>query len=149
MHGSLFERVNFRWFGVAPDRRQILFWGSVSNDPSPGIWQYDTQTKRLDPLAPYSDHPSPYAGMITPSHTSIKAASGRTLRCVVFPPSAFDPRKKYPLVIGDTLVSDAIHGPMFESGMAGCGAFVAIVERNYWGDGIEQWAENVLNFYQP
>jgi len=32
--------------------------------------------------------------------------------------------------------------------MAGCGAFVAIVERNNWGQDIEQWADNVLNLYQ-
>jgi predicted esterase len=144
----LFEHGNFRWFGVTPDRTQILFWGSVSNLPSPGIWQYDVKTERLDPAVPYADHPSPHAGMITPSHTTLNLGWGRDLRCVIFPPSPFDPHKKYPLILGDTLVSDAIHGPMFESGMAACGAFVAIVERNNWGEGIEQWADNVLKFYQ-
>jgi hypothetical protein len=144
----LFEYGNVDWFNPSSAGGKLLFSGVASNEPVNGIWQYDVETGRLQSLVPYSDHPSDDVKKITPFHKSIKSPSGRSVSCIIYPPATVDRHKKYPLVISDTWVPDAIHGPMFYSGIAACGAYVAIVERRGWWEGIEQWAEDVLALYQ-
>jgi len=144
----LFEHGNIGWFNPASDGGKLLFSGTASNEPANGIWQYDLETGQLQSLVPYSDHPSGDVKKITPFRRSIQSPSGRSVSCIIYPPPKVDRHKKYPLVISDTWVPDAIHGPMFYSGIAACGAYVAIVERRGWYDGIGQWGENVLNLYQ-
>ena len=99
-------------------------------------------------MVSYSDHPSDAAKKIIPYQGSIRLPSGRSVNCLIYPPATVDHHKKYPLVITDTLSYDPIHGPMFQSAIADCGAYVAIVERGWWYDRIEQWGTNVLALYQ-
>jgi hypothetical protein len=73
---------------------------------------------------------------------------GGNVTCTFYRPADFDRRKKYPLVIGDTMITDAIYGEPFMTGMAACGAIVAVVERPWWTVGIEQWAQNVPGLYE-
>ena len=49
--------------------------------------------------------------------------------------------------MGDTMITDAIYGEPFMTGMAACGAVVAVVERPWWTVGIEQWVPNVQGLY--
>jgi len=46
------------------------------------------------------------------------------------------------------MITDAIYGEPFMTGMAACGAIVAVVERPWWTVGIEQWAQNVPGLYE-
>ncbi len=50
-------------------------------------------------------------------------------------------------MIGDTTITDPIYGEPFMTGMAACGASVAVVERPNWGAGIEQWAQKIQALY--
>lgn len=133
------------WFAPDFSGNKLLLFGTVSNEPANGIWSYDFASKQLHPLIAYSDHPVSNAKKVEPFRAFIDWPK---LSCLVYPPSKIDPHKKYPLVISDTLTYDPIHGPMFQSGLADCGAYVAIVERNSWYGGIEQWETNVLNLCQ-
>jgi len=94
---------------------------------------------------PYSDHPFVEAERITPYRSYINWPG---LSWLIYPPATVDRHKKYPLVIADTFIPDPPLGPSFHSTIAGCGAYVAIVERDSWYGGIEQWGTNVLNLYQ-
>jgi hypothetical protein len=141
----LFDQGNVNWFEMASCGGKLSFSGVVSNEPANGLWQYDLETGKYQSLVAYSDHPFEGAKRIPPFRSFIKWPS---LSCLIYPPATVDRHKKYPLVITDTLSYDAIHGPMFQSAIADCGAYVVIVERNSWYGGIEQWGTNVLNVYQ-
>jgi hypothetical protein len=93
----------------------------------------------------YSDQPFSEAKRVPPFRSYINWPG---LSCLIYPPPTVDPHRRYPLVITDTVTADAIHGPMFQSAIADCGAYVAIVERRWWYDSIEQWGDNVLKAYQ-
>ena len=140
----LFPHGNVDWFTADSLNGRLLFFGTVSNEPANGLWLYDLASRRLQSLVVYSDHPSEAAKKVMPFSVGLKPR----VNCLVYPPAKIDPHKKYPLVITDTLTYDPIHGPMFQSGLADCGAYVAIVERNSWYGGIEQWQTNVLELYQ-
>jgi hypothetical protein len=144
----LFQHGNIGWFNLASTGGKLLVSGVVSNEPANGFWQYDFETGQLQSLVSYSDHPSDAAKKIIPYQGSIRLPSGRSVNCLIYPPATVDHHKKYPLVITDTLSYDPIHGPMFQSAIADCGAYVAIVERGWWYDRIEQWGTNVLALYQ-
>ena len=151
IHGTeksrLFQNGNVSWFGLAPTGSKMLALGTVSNEPSAGIWQYDLGTGQLQSEVAYSEHPYEDAQKISAFHCNIRR-DWPPINCTVYPPPNVEPGKKYPLVISDTVIRDPIHGPMFQSAIADCGAYVAIVERDYWPAGIEGWATNVLNLYE-
>ena len=140
------EGGNIRAFTFASAAARMLFVGTVSNEPSSGIWQYDLRTGELQDMISYSGNPFPEARGV-PSFRSHIGAGRSQLSFTVYAPAKLERGRKYPLVISDTMISDAIHGPMFQSGVAGSGAYVAIVERPYWPAGIERWATNVSNLY--
>lgn len=151
IHGAaksrLSNRGNIRSFTLAPTGDRMLFVGIVSNEPSYGVWQYDLRTGELQDMVSYSAHPFPNAKGVPAFRSDFR--NGRSqLSCTIYPPPKVERGKKYPLVISDTLISDAIHGPMFQSGIAGSGAYVAIVERPWWPVDIEQWATNVWTLYE-
>ena len=140
---SLFPHGDIRWFTAAGRPDQLLFFGSVSNEPANGLWLYNLASQRLQSLVAYSDQPAMAARKVVPFSVNLKPG----VNCLVYPPSKISRTQKYPLVITDTLTYDPIHGPMFQSGLADCGAYVAIVERNSWYGGIDQWPTNVLELY--
>jgi hypothetical protein len=147
----LFERGNIPWFRVTPDQKQALFWGNVSNEVSAGIWQYSLASKQLRPIAPGSDYSSPHAKDFNPFRGSIKLPSGRSVDCIICPPGNFDRRKKYPLVLGDTVLAEPLYnneGRLWMPGIATCGAYVVIINRATWLGGVEQWGQNVMGVYQ-
>jgi len=141
----LCEHGEADWFTSAAAGGKLCFSGSVSNEPSRGIWQYDLATRQLQSLVAYSDQPFSEAKRVPPFRSYINWPG---VSCLIYPPPTVDPHKKYPLVITDTVTADAIHGPMFQSAIADCGAYVAIVERRWWTDSIEHWETNVLKLYQ-
>jgi len=136
-----------RSLSVAPAGDRMLFVGSVSNEPADGIWQCNLKTGALQNLVACSGRPCPDA-MAVPVVRGYVRPNWPQLTCVLYAPPKVERGRQYPLVISDTVVVDAIHGPMFQSAMAGTGAYVAITERIYWPTGIEQWATNVINLYE-
>ena len=149
--GRLFEHGNINAFVVSPDSGKLLILGTISNEPSMGIWQYDLVSSKLKSVVSYSEHPSIYAENIEPTQGTVELSSGRNVTYTIYPPAHFNWHKKYPLVIGDTMSYVAIngdHGRLWVPGIATCGAFVVIVNRYGWWNGIEQWEENVMAVYQ-
>ncbi len=143
---SLFEGGNVRWLLATPDGGKLLMVGIFSNEPAAGIWQYDLASRQLRPVVPYSDFPSVYAQDIAPQIKPIKLPSGRSVNCTIYSPPHFDRRKKYPLLIGYTHPGTVINGGFGRLGLpavAECGAYVAVVNRASWDNGIEQWDEMV------
>jgi hypothetical protein len=140
--------VNVLWFG-ASDADKLLVLGVISNQPTAAIWQYETSSRQLKPVIPYSDEPSIYAKGVTPTNVIIKSPSGY-LTCTIYPPVNFNPHKKYPLVIGNTVFTDPIYryqGPSWAPAIANCGGYVVIVERKKWFGGLESWGTNVMTAY--
>jgi len=142
--------VDVLWF-QARDDGQIMVLGTVSNTPAAGIWQYDIASKKSNLIVPYSDEPSVYAKRVTPTNIVIRVSSGESLKCTVYVPRNFNPHKKYPLLIGDTVFTDAIYryqGPDWAPAIANCGGYVVIVERRGWfGKGLQTWGPDVLTAY--
>jgi hypothetical protein len=132
----LFEQADIKSFNVTPDQTKILFFGTVSNESSPGIWQYDLGSKVLRSVVSGSAHPSTYAHAVVPYRGSFKLPSGRTVNCTVYPPVPFDRHKKYPLILGATVYGEGIKTDGMRGwpkALATCGAFVVNVDRADWG----------------
>jgi len=130
---------------VTADGRQIFFFGTTTNEPAAGVWQYDLETGRLRSVIPYAEHPSPYARKIEPLNDFILTASGKY---TIYLPADFyrHPHRKYPLVIGDTdfgFAASGAYGRMWAPAVASCNAFVVIVNRKDWFGGLDQWGERV------
>lgn len=142
--------ANILWFQASPDNDKLLILGAISNQPSAALWQYDIALRRLKPLVPYSDKPSIYTKGVTPTNVIIKSPSGEKLVCTIYPPVNFNPHKKYPLVIGNTVFTDPIYryqGPCWAPAIANCGGYVVIVERKSWGHGLDKWGTDVMIAY--
>ena len=137
---------NYEWFQVTPDQKQVFVLGNLTNQPVPGIWRYDVASEAWHPVISASDYPSPQARGVVTLQRALSSSSGN-VTVTIYRPANFNPHKKYPLLIGDTVVDTSIYGAPFLKGVAACGATVAVVERPYWAGGIEQWAENVQGLY--
>jgi len=147
----LLERENPPSFTAAPDRQHLFFVGAVSNEPTAGIWRYDLAARQLRPVVGGVDQPSAYARNLNPCHIGLRLPSGRGVDCFLYPPAHFDRHRKYPLVIGYTVFGVTVkgaHGRLWAPGIATCGAFVAIINRDSWFPGIDKWGENVMGVYQ-
>jgi hypothetical protein len=92
-----------------------------------------------------SDHP--FGRAVLTQHETMNLPGGNAT-VTIYRPANFDKKKKYPLVLGDTTITDPIYGEPFMTGMAACGAIVVVVERAWWTVGIEQWAPNVQRVYE-
>jgi len=142
---QLWGNGSFDWFRMTSDQKQLFLFGNISNAPAAGILRYDLASDTWHPVISVSDYPSSQA--VTALHEPMNLPGGN-VTCTIYRPANFDPHKKYPLVIGDTMITDPIYGEPFMTGMAACGATVAVVERPWWTVGIEQWAENVQGLYE-
>ena len=143
---SLFEGGDIRWFQATPDGGKLLIMGTFSNEPAAGIWQYDIVSRQLRSIVSYSDYPSVYAQNIVPLDGLIKLTTGRSVKCTTYPPANFDRHKKYPLLIGYTHFGTVVEGGfgrMQLPAVAASGAYVVVVDRTSWDNGIEQWEEMV------
>jgi dipeptidyl aminopeptidase/acylaminoacyl peptidase len=145
----LFEPGDAGGLAVTPDGGKLLVYGAVSNEPAMSYWQYDVASSQLRMVVPYADQPSPYAKNIKTTRTWFKPPSGPGFYYNAFPPANFDRHKKYPLVIGNTVLEDPVGGGgLLQPGIAACGAYVVYVSRYSWGNGLEQWETNVMSLYQ-
>jgi hypothetical protein len=148
---KLLPRANINAFTVTPDGQRLLILGTVGKEPAAGIWQYDFASAKLQCVMPYGDHPSPYASHINPDGGFVILPSGENMHYDIFQPANFNRHRKYPLIIGDTYFGNVVngaHGRLWVPGMAACDAYVVIVNRRDWNNGIEQWGEDVMAVYQ-
>ncbi|HEX7618485.1 MAG TPA: LamG-like jellyroll fold domain-containing protein, partial [Verrucomicrobiae bacterium] len=143
----LLERGNFDWFKVTPDQKQVFLFGAISNEPAPGIWRYDLSSDAWHPVISSSDSPSIHAPAVVTLHRTLKLPGGN-VTYAIYRAANFDRHKKHPLVLGDTLLTDPIYSETFMTGMAACGATVAVVERPWWPVGLQQWEQNVQALYE-
>jgi pimeloyl-ACP methyl ester carboxylesterase len=127
--------------------------GTVSNEPSAGLWQCDLATAQSRCVIPYAAYPSPYATRKGHGSGSVRLPSGGDLNYDIFQPAHLDRRisHKYPLIIGDTYFGNVVngaHGRLWIPAVAACDAYVVIVNRRDWANGIEQWGEDVMAVYR-
>ena len=149
----LLERGKVDWLKVTPDGNQMLFGGTVSNEPAAGIWQYNLVSGQLRSVIPYADFPSALAKNVVPMQRTLKMPSGRQVNYTIYPPADFNrhQHKKYPVLMGNTYFGVAVkgqHGRLWVPGIASCGAFVVVSSRDGWLDGMDNWKENVMGLYQ-
>jgi len=138
---------NIRSFTPAPDGKKIMVWGVLSNEPGPGVWECDLDANQTASVLSFTKHPTRYVKEIKYSSGEIKLPSGSNVTVTLFYPLNFNPHKKYPLILGDTVVTDALHGTWLHTGEAAGGAFVAIVNRRWWPTEIEKWEPYVRGYY--
>jgi hypothetical protein len=141
---QLWGSGSFDWFKLSPDHKQLFLFGNISNTPAGEIWRCDVESGQWQPVMSMSDHP--FGRALQVQHETINLPGG-TATVTTYRPANFDKKKKYPLVVGDTMITDPIYGEPFMTGMAACGAVVAVVERPWWTVGIEQWVPNVQGLY--
>jgi len=139
---QLWGNGSFDWFQATS--KQLFIFGNISNAPAGGIWRCDLDSSTWHPVISSSDYPS--TPPVTAQRQTI-ALPGGSATVTTYRPANFNKKKKYPLVIGDTMITDPIYGEPFMTSMAACGATVAVVERPWWTVGIEQWAQNVQGLY--
>jgi len=137
--------ANIENLTVTADGRQVFLLGTMTNEPAAGIWHFNLETEVLRSVAAYSDWPSTHARKIEPLRDFILTDSGKY---TIYLPADFyeHPKRKYPLVIGDTdfgFAARGAYGRMWAPAMAACNAFVVIVNRKDWFGGLDQWGERV------
>ena len=143
---QLWANGSFEWFKTSPDQKQVFLFGSISNEPAPCIWKYDLASDGWRPVVSCSDYPSPVVQTLVVSHGTLAVPTGQEAY-TIFRPANFDPHKKHPLFIGDTDISTSIYGEPFITGVAACGAVVAIVNRPNWIPHLDLWPQNVQALY--
>ena len=144
---QLWDNGTFDWFRVTSDQKQLFLFGTISNAPAPGIWRCDLASDTWRQVISVSDYPSTNTGAITVVHEPMSLPGGN-ITCTIYRPANFDAHKKYPFVIGDTFINDPSHGETFMTGLAACGACVAVVERPDWGTQLDKWETNVVALYK-
>ena len=144
---QLWGNGTFEWFRLTPDQKQVFLLGSISNEPAPGLWHCDLASGAWREVISSSDYLSPNAQAVIAIHKPMTLPGGN-VTVTIFRPANFDPRKKHPLLIGDTAIDTSIYTEPFMTGMAACGAVVAVVDRPNWTPGLDQWAQNTLAFYE-
>lgn len=142
---SAMSWANIENLTVTADGRQAFLLGTMTNEPAAGIWHFNLETEVLRSVAAYSDWPSTHARKIEPLRDFILTDSGKY---TIYLPADFyeHPKRKYPLVIGDTdfgFAARGAYGRMWAPAMAACNAFVVIVNRKDWFGGLDQWGERV------
>ena len=143
---QLLGRGTFDWFELTADQKQLFLFGTISNEPAAGVWRCDLASGAWRPVISSSDEPSVVARAVVTSRRTLKLPGGN-VTYTIYRPANFNRHRKYPLVLGDTVITDAIYGNQFMTSMAACGATVAVVERPWWASGIQQWPENVQALY--
>jgi hypothetical protein len=149
---------NIDGFIVSPDGRHLFINGIADKEAASGIWQYDLASAKLHCVVPASEHPSPYAKREVRSHHSIQLPSGKTVAFDIFSPANLDRQSngkflhhnKYPMVIGNSVFGGGMlggHGWLWVPAMTAGNAYVVIVKRENWLEGIEQWGDNVTAVY--
>jgi hypothetical protein len=144
-----FEPQSLNWFKATDDGQKLFFGGTVSNEPSAEIGQYDLGSGQFQTAVPFADYPSVYAKNLQSYQVSLTLPSGRTVTCTVFPPAHFDPHKKYPLLLADTQFSVAVngaHGRLWIPAISTCGAYVVFIERYSWWQ-LDNWESDILGVY--
>jgi hypothetical protein len=139
---------------VSPSGDSIFFVGSVGGEPGLGLWQYRVSSHVLTNLVCYSDMPSSRATRLDPAQcTARHGGPGRPLSYYLYRPAHFNWRKKYPLLVGDTVFGQFAYqhdfdGPSWAEAMANCGAYVVIVERKNWVPKDDQeWGRGVMTLF--
>ena len=92
----LLERANFDWFKVTADQKQLFLFGTISNEPAPGIWRYDLATDAWHPVISSSDNPSIYARAVVTTHINLKLPGGGQVTCAIYRQANFDKIKSIP-----------------------------------------------------
>src|ERR1022692_1967061 len=149
---------NIDGFIVSPDGRHLFINGIADKEAASGIWQYDLASAKLHCVVPASEHPSPYAKREVRSHHSIQLPSGKTVAFDIFSPANLDRQSngkflhhnKYPMVIGNSVFGGGMlggHGWLWVPAMTAGNAYVVVVKRENWLEGIEQWGDNVTAVY--
>jgi len=142
---QLWGSGSFEWFKLSPDHKQLFIFGNISNTPTAEILRCDLDSGQWHSVMSISDHP--FGRTVLTEHQGMHLPGG-DVTCTFYRPANFSKHKKYPLVIGDTMITDPIYGEPFMTGMAAGGAIVAVVERPWWTVGIEHWKENVWALYE-
>ena len=146
---TLLPDVRIDALAVAADGQRVFALGTFGREPSPGIWQCDIATGKSQCVVSNCDFPSRYAERIEPVAGSFLTTSGKY--DIYLPPDIFHhPRRKYPLVIGDTFFGVAVngvHGRLWVPSVVACGAIVVIVNRSDWWVGLDEWGQNVMAAY--
>jgi hypothetical protein len=138
---------------AAPTGDGLFFVGSVGNEPGLGLWRYGVRDQSLTNLVCYSDLPSSRARRVEPVRCAAKDGAEHFLSYYLYRPMNFDWRKKYPLLIGDTVFGQFAYqhdfdGPSWAEAMANCGAYVVIVARKDWLPKDDQeWGRGVMAVY--
>lgn len=147
---TLLSNVTVTAFNVTADGKQLFMFAAVSNEPAPGIWQLDLESIQLRNIIPCGKHQSKYAKAIQPIDDFILSDCGKFT--VYLPKDYYShPDRKYPLVIGDTdfgMVVGGGHGRLWLPSMAACNAYVLVVNRKSWTEGLDHWGEDVLAAYK-
>lgn len=143
---QLWGNGSFEWFKMSPDQKQVFLLGTISNEPAPCIWRCDVASNGWHLVISSSEYASPEVQKVVASHGTLAVPGGQETY-TIFRPGNFNPHRKHPLLIGDTDISTSIYGEPFMTGVAACGAVVAVVERPNWIPRIELWAQNVQALY--
>jgi hypothetical protein len=137
--------ANIESMTISADGQHAFLLGTMTNEPAAGLWQFHLETGALRPVVAYAERPSVHARKIEPLRDFILTDSGKY---TIYLPADFyqHPKRKYPLVIGDTdfgFAARGAYGRMWAPAMAAGNAVVVIVNRKDWFGGLEQWGDRV------
>ena len=140
------EPTNFIWQGMVEYYKLVgdylYFIGNLANE-TPSIWQYDIHAKAVRSLLSKQNGDFKYAKTYIPLVGVGTNVLGRQISYHLWRPVQESPRRRYPLIIGQT---HYIWNP-YQQVAANGGYYYATVDRATWADNIDNWPEDVLGLY--
>jgi hypothetical protein len=119
--------------------------GYPTNEP-PGVWDYDLATGSLDCIVSGLSQPLKQATYVAPSHGLLTNAAGATSGYSLWRPARFSARKKYPIILCQTVNGEWL--PFVETA-ANLGCYFAVAHRPYWlSRKLQDWPADVMALYE-
>lgn len=144
--GANSNPVHFLWPGMVESFKlsgnHLFFTGNQADGP-PGIWQYDRKSDTVRCLASGLKRPFAYTKLVAPIAGTGTNASGSQLNYHVWAPAQLSPKKRYPLILGQTHYMWFLYPQVTANG----GYYFASANRLSWWDGLDQWPEDVMLLY--
>jgi dienelactone hydrolase len=144
---KVLEHGHVSSFASTPDGKHLVVFGTASNEPACGIWEYDIAANTARCIAPAAGHGLRHVVPVTRTqHKPIHGLSGGWFDLVIYEPVPLDRHRKYPVVIVNTPVWRAQpYMTQYALAVENAGAYFMALDRRDWFDrkGFgDSWADN-------
>jgi len=117
--------------------------GTLTNEP-PGVWDYNIKSGSLECILSAARRGLQHTECVPFEVTTITNVAGQAFSYHLWKPANFSPKRKYPLVLGNSPYS----WTPFPLAAANAGYFFVTVDRPSWMSPMDDWTEKLMTGYK-